>query len=288
MNELVESDVNGFKPVNIQASGNVAIGASRESQEVFGAIMSAKHFPRDKFTAVNNILEACGRYSLAEQAEYKFPRGNQTVSGPTIRLAEIIAQTWGNLDYGVREIERKEDESIMQAYCWDLQTNTRRTMNFTVRHYRDSKAKGKTKLSDERDIYEAVANNGARRLRSCILSIVPGDVTDKAVAACRRTLTSGKDNKTKEDRILEIVRAFSKLGVPQDAIEKRLGHKLDICTDDELADLKGIGNSIKDELTKRTDWFDLGETAQNESTAELNERFAVKTDKKPTREPGED
>jgi hypothetical protein len=278
MNELVE--LNEFKPVNVQTSGNVAIGASREAQEVFGAIMSAKHFPRDKFTAVNNILEACGRFSLAEQAEYKFPRGGQTVSGPTIRLAEVIAQTWGNLDYGISEIERNDDESIMQAYCWDLQSNTRRTMNFTVRHYRDSKLKGKTRFTEERDIYEAVANSGARRVRSCILSVVPGDVTDKAVAACRRTIASGKDNKTKEDRILEIVRSFSKLGVPQEALEKRLDHKVSICTDDELADLIGIGNSIKDEITKRTDWFDLGVTVQNENTEALNEKFSVKPELK--------
>ncbi|BBP90994.1 hypothetical protein BsIDN1_46120 [Bacillus safensis] len=42
------------------------------------------------------------------------------------------------------------------AYAWDLETNTRQTKIFTVKHER--KAKGAiTKLNDPRDIYELVA-----------------------------------------------------------------------------------------------------------------------------------
>lgn len=279
-NELV---VNEFKPAVANVSGNTAITANREAQSVLGMIMAAKHFPRDKFTAQSNILAACERVSLARVSEYAFPRGGKTVSGPSIRLAETVAQCWGNLDYGVVEIERRDGESIAQAYCWDLETNVRKVMNFTVTHYRDTKAKGKVKLTDERDIYEMVANNGSRRVRACILAIVPADVTDKAVLQCRKTLTSGA-GKTKEDQILDIVRAFSGYGVPQDAIEKRLGHVMSNCTPDELADLIAIGNSIKDGQSKRTDWFDLGGTeAQTDDTKALNEKFAPKM-----RQPGDD
>jgi hypothetical protein len=273
-NSVVTTD-NEFKPVSIEGAGNVSVTASREAQQVLGMIMAAKRFPRDKFTAMNNIIESCQRYGLAEKSEYKYPRGGQDVSGPSIRLAEVIAQNWGNLDYGVVEIERKEDESIAQAFCWDIQNNVRRTMNFTVRHYRDTK-QGKKKLTEERDIYESIANYGARRVRACILAVIPGDVTEKAVLACRSTLAKGKGNKTKEERILDVVRAFSNLGVPQEAIEKRLGHEMKLCTDDEIADLVAIGNSIKDDQSKRTDWFDLGETVQSDVTKELNEKFSGK------------
>lgn len=269
-NEVVE--VNEFKPIQTNLHGNTAIAASRESQAVLGMIMAAKHFPRDKFTAQNNILSACDRVSLAKVSEYAYPRGGKTITGPSIRLAETIAQCWGNLDYGVVEIERKDGESIAQAYCWDLETNVRRTVNFTVSHIRDTK-QAKIKLTEERDIYEVVANNGARRVRACILAIVPADVTDKAVNQCRKTLT-GKAGKTKEDQIIEILRAFSVYGVPQISIEKRLGHLMADCTLDELADLIAIGNSIKDGQSKRTEWFDLGGAeSQSEDTKELNDKF---------------
>jgi len=33
----------------------------------------------------------------AEVASYEYPRGNEKVSGPSIRLAEVLAQCWGNM-----------------------------------------------------------------------------------------------------------------------------------------------------------------------------------------------
>lgn len=273
--EIAAIDNEFARPVAIQGGGNLAVSAAREAQAVLGMIMAAKRFPRDKFTAMNNILDSCQRYSLAEKAEYSFPRGGQTVNGPSIRLAEVIAQNWGNLDFGIVELERNDGESTMQAYCWDLETNVRKSQNFTVRHVRDTRG-GQKSLTDERDIYEMTANQGSRRVRSCILAVIPGDVTEKAQAACRKALAKGRDGKTKEDRILDIVRAFDKLGVPQPAIEKRIGHKMDICTEDELAELVSIGNSIRDNVSKRQDWFDLGEGVQSDVTKELNEKFAGK------------
>lgn len=277
--QLVVVENEFTKPVDVSTSGNLAVSAAREAQAVLGMIMAAKRFPRDKFTALNNILDSCQRFTLAEKAEYAFPRGNQTVKGPSIRLAEVIAQAWGNLDFGVVELERRDGESIMQAYCWDLETNVRRSQNFNVAHSRDVNVGGKKvkkPLTDERDIYEMTANQGSRRVRSCILSVIPGDVTEKAQEMCHRVIAAGKSGKTKNDRILDLVRAFDKNGVPQSAIEKRLGHKMDHCTEEEIADLVAIGNSIHDGASKRTDWFDLGEGVQSEATKDLNEKFAPK------------
>ena len=133
-------------------------------------------------------------------------------------------------------------------YCWDLETNVRKSQNFSVKHVRDTK-QGRKELTDERDIYETTANQGSRRVRSCILAVIPGDVTEKAQEMCRKSLAAGKAGKTKEDRIIDLVRAFDKLGVPQSAIEKRLNHKMDLCTEEELSDLVSIGNSIRDNVS---------------------------------------
>ena len=45
--------------------------------------------------------------AVAENAVYSYPRGNTTVTGPTIRLAEMIVQAMGNMDCGTVELERK-------------------------------------------------------------------------------------------------------------------------------------------------------------------------------------
>lgn len=127
---------------------------SRQAQEVQGAIVMAKKFPRDEYDAMERIKRTCQRATLAEQAIYSYPRGGQTVMGPSIRLAEALAQNWGNIDYGVIELEQKNGSSEMMAYAWDLESNTRVTKIFTVEHKRDTR-KGTYQLTDSRDIYEA-------------------------------------------------------------------------------------------------------------------------------------
>ena len=163
---------------------------SRQAQEVQGAIVMAKKFPRDEYDAMERIKRTCQRATLAEQAIYSYPRGGQTVMGPSIRLAEALAQNWGNIDYGVIELEQKNGSSEMMAYAWDLESNTRVTKIFTVEHKRDTR-KGTYQLTDSRDIYEATANFGARRMRACILGVIPGDVVDMAVGECKETVRKG-------------------------------------------------------------------------------------------------
>ena len=138
-------------------SVNTEMMISRQAQEVQAAMVVAKRFPRDEIEANNRILNACKRKSLAERAIYEYPRGGENVTGPSIRLAEVMAQNWGNLDFGITELEQKNGESTVMAYCWDLETNTRQTKIFTVPHIRYTK-KGSVALTDPRDIYEMVAN----------------------------------------------------------------------------------------------------------------------------------
>ena len=280
-NEL--ATVNEFPQTISQVGGNLAVEQSRATSEIMGQVMSAKRFPRDTFTAFNNIMKECERYSLAEKARYSFPRGGQTVSGPSIRLAEVIARQWGNMDCGIRELERTDGESVMQAYAWDLETNFKVTRNFTVLHIRDTK-KGSHKLTDQRDIYELTANQGARRLRACILEAIPGDVAEAAEKKCLDTIKAGPKGITREDRIRKMVAAFAGVGVPKEAIEKRINHPFDAITDDEIVELIGIFNAIKDNIGKRTDYFDLGEV-QTESAKDLTDKL---TKKKEDRQPGED
>ena len=75
------------------------------------------------------------------------------VTGPSIRLAEVLAQNWGNLDFGIVELEQRFGESSMLAYAWDLETNTRQTKVFTVKHKRRARG-ADVSLTDPRDIYE--------------------------------------------------------------------------------------------------------------------------------------
>jgi Membrane protein involved in colicin uptake len=235
-------------------AGTIAIESERAIADSQVKMLMAQRFPRDEAAAFARAMEACQRPSLAAVAFYSYPRGGESISGPSIRLAEELARCWGRIEYGIRELARNEESSEMQAYAIDLENLVYVTKNFTVRHVRDRKS-GKVSLTDERDIYELTANQGSRRVRACIMAVLPPDLKDAAVEQCRKTIAEGSGNVPIGDRIKRMVLAFGKLGVSDELLVKRLGHRLDQTTPDELADLHGIYSSIKDGVTKIDDWF---------------------------------
>lgn len=241
--------------------GTVAIEASRAIAEAQGKLVIAKRFPRDEVQAYNRVAQACQRKGIAEKAFYSYNRGGGTVSGPTIRFAEELARCWGNIDYGIKELSQDEGKSEMQAYAWDLETNAQSVQNFTNPHIREVGGKAKI-LTSQRDIYEINANMGARRLRSRILAILPTDLVDMAIAECKKTL-AGNNDEPLIDRVKKMVVAFGKLGVTQEQIEKRLGHKVDTMTIDDFTDYIGIYNAIKQGESKIAEWFEAEKVASD-------------------------
>lgn len=227
---------------------------SRQAQEVQAAMVIAKKFPRDEFAAVERIKRTCQRLTLASQAIYTYPRGGETVTGPSIRLAEALAQNWGNIDYGILELEQKNGKSEMMAYAWDLETNTRVTKIFSVEHKRDTK-KGAYVLTDSRDIYEATANFGTRRMRACILGVIPGDVVDEAVKICKETVARG-DGRSFQDRINALLDTFKKeFSVTKEQIESYVGMNAGGFGNNEIIMLQGVYKSLKDGQSKKSDYF---------------------------------
>lgn len=238
-----------------QKTATIEAMNSREMQEVKAMVFMAKQFPRDENYALQRILKSCERKGLAERATYEYPRGDTKVTGPSIRLAEAIAQNWGNIDFGIVELEQRSGESSVMAYAWDLETNTRQAKVFTVPHIRSTK-KGSYRLTDPRDIYEMVANNGARRLRACILGVIPGDVVEAAVEKCQETLAKSLGGKL-EEVIKKMVVAFEKeYGVTKEMLEKFIGCKAEVFTPNDVVRLGNVFTSIKDGMGKPEDYFE--------------------------------
>lgn len=244
-------------------SGVVVAEQSRSIAEVQAAVLMAKQFPRDHAQAINRIRMACQRPALAEVSTYTYNRGGADVSGPSVRLAEAIAQCWGNIQFGVRELSQANGESTVEAYAWDLETNTRQVKVFQVPHIRYTKS-GSKRLTDPRDIYETVANNGARRLRACILGILPGDVVEEAVNECENTLKVTVE--LSPEKISKLVKAFEGFGVTKDMLQDRIQRPVDTITPALYVSLTRIGNSLKDGMSKTSDWFKTAEVAPVQTT----------------------
>lgn len=254
-NELQEefsmSQNNANVPANAAANTNV----SREMEEVKGQIFMAKQFPRNTYQAQKRIEDACKRKSLAESATYSYPRGGAKVTGPSIRLAEVLAQNWGNISFGFKELDQNKEESTAMAYAWDVETNTRQERIFTVPHKRVAYGKISV-LTDPRDIYELIANQASRRVRACILSIIPGDVVEDAVNECEKTL-QGDNKQPLKDRLTSALDLFKNdFDVNQSQVEDYFGYSISEFAEKDLMTLGGIYSSLKDHMTKVSDWFD--------------------------------
>lgn len=243
---------------NVQAGTTVNAGTamteqSRAVAETLGKMQVAKSFPRNENEAYAKIMEACGRPAFAQTALYSYPKGGQQVSGPSIRMAELMIRCWSNCETGLKELSQRDGESEMMAYAWDQETNTTFVKNFTVKHER--KARGKTqKLNDQRDIYEQTANNGSRRQRAVMLAIIPDYIVEEAVATVKNTMAGGSSEPI-GDRIRKMISAFGKFGVTNEMIEKYVGHEASLIDQDELADLIGVFNGIKDGSFKPSQYF---------------------------------
>jgi hypothetical protein len=255
---------------------SLAADQSRAVMEVQGQIIMARKFPRDTVAAYTRIIDACKRKGLAERAMYAYTRGKETVKGPSIRLAEEMARAYGNIDCGWRILseDKVTGKSEIEAFAWDLESNYRPRITFTVRHWRDTKSGG-YRLKDERDIYELCANMAARRLRACLLKVLPSDVVEDALAQVSRTL-SGDGEAPLQDRVRKMVAAFSNLGVTQEMIETKLDHALDATTPDELVDMLAIFNTLRQGEKRPADFFEVPSVDQAASEATSSLIDAVK------------
>lgn len=233
--------------VGVEAEKSRAVG------EIQAALIVAQSRPRNEQKAIDRIGNACQRERLAESAQYSYSRGGQEITGPTIDLLTVIANSWGNIQFGFRELSQSNGASEVEAYAWDLESNSKRSVVFTVKHERVGKG-NVTRLTDPRDVYELVANYAQRRVRACLEAIIPPDVVDAAVDQCVKTLKT-KDPVTVE-KVKKLADAFSeKYGVSTAQIEERLGRRMETMTPAQMVSMRRIWKSLEDGMSKPADWF---------------------------------
>jgi hypothetical protein len=232
-------------PAPARVGQQTAVEQSRAAAEVHAAVLVAQQCPRDEQAALAAMRESCRQIRLAERAFYRFPRGGQTVSGPTVHLARELARVWGNVQYGIAELSRDDEhgQSEMQAWAWDLQTNTRSSQVFIVPHVRDKRGSVE-RLTDMRDIYESNTNAGARRLRQAIWSILPPWLVEEAEEICTATLKDGGGVPLAK-RISTAADGFAKRGVSAAQLEQRIGRPRSEWTEHDVVQLGVIWKSLE-------------------------------------------
>lgn len=253
-------------------AGAVAIESERAIAEARAQIQLAKMFPRSMNEVHAEVMSACKLMSLASIAFYTVPQGGQKVTGPSIKLIEQIAASMGNFEWGHRELSRIEagpgpndfGRSEVEVFAWDKQKNNRSPRQITVLHVMDTKD-GPRKLRDQRDIDNKIANVASKQMRGRLQALLPKWLIEAATEECKKTL-AGNNDQPIDVRIRAMTQAFAKFGVKVAHLEQYLGHKLDDTLADELVDLQGVYNAIK-EGTSPSEFFGAQQDDDGAATA---------------------
>lgn len=264
-----------------RATGLSVAGSSDETKaiaEVQAKMILARNFPRDVKYCLEMILIECDNPELAQQAIYEFPRGDSVVRGASIRLVECVSRHWGNIISGVTELGTVGNRASVRAYCWDLQTNFMDEKVFDVEYVRHTK-KGDYPLTDPRDKYEMLANQGARRKRACIQAVIPKFVIDKAMEKCSAVLEASvnKGGKSIDEVKGDMLMAFSNLAdwIGPDELASVCGRDFDKLGPKDIVKLRNLYNAIKDGFVRPEAAFNRETTPEKPSVEESEKLDAL-------------
>lgn len=221
-------------------SPTVMESQSRAEYDV--AITTAKRFPR----VISAFLQraeslATATPQIAAGMEYARPIGGDKVKGPSARLAEIAAATYGNIRVQARIISESATEVVAQGVAHDLETNVAQSTEVAVSIL--TKA-GKRYGPDQVATCRAAACAKARR--NATLLIIPRALLEPIIAKCR--LVAAGDQKTLPARRKDLLDWFESHGAKRSAIFEWLEVKTEEDIDlEKMADLIAARNQAKDD-----------------------------------------
>lgn len=208
-------------------------------------IATAKRYPRNIRRAVENaITVATMDKDTAESCTYMLPRSEKQISGKSVHLARIIAQTWGNMRLESKVIAIEEKQVVAQAIGIDLETN----LGIKVEVRKRITDKQNRRFSEDM-IAVTCAAASATAFRNVVYNVVPKNITDKVYDAAMDYLTGDLSDATKlmTERRKIFDRIMSAYNVTEAEILASVKKELiEHVGKEELIILIGFGTSIKE------------------------------------------
>lgn len=208
--------------------------------EIDMQISTARAYPRslkvfsDKATSLATFSE-----EVAESCSYAVPRAGKSIEGASVRLAEIVVSSYGNIRSGARVIANDGKSITAQGICHDLESNYCATVE-VKRKITDKY--GKTFTED----MQIVTGNAACAIafRNAVFKVVPfalvQPIYDKAKEVAKGTV------ETLVKRRKKAVAYFNDAGIKDiqicDALEIQKIEDIDL---DKLSTLSGMRSSVK-------------------------------------------
>lgn len=261
--------------MKIEEITSVELVEAQQRAEYDIQIATAKRFPRDLTRVKNSCVSlATMDKATAESCRYALPRGGKSIAGPSVHLARIIVQQYGNIRVDSKVKAILDKEIVSEAVAFDLETNY--AVKVEVRKRIVDKY-GKRYNDDMITVTGNAAN--AIAFRNAVFSVVPKAITDACYNASLQAITGDLTDETK--LIQARSKAFKLLKDEYNATEQEVLKCLGVNTinqikAEQIADLRGIYQSLKDGDTTPDETFQRvkGEkTTGNSANAEAGKLF---------------
>lgn len=241
-------EIKGYEVPQVKAPSPAQLVASLDRAEranIDIQVSTAKQYPRSISRCANNAVAiATMDKDTAQSCGYALPRGGKPITGPSVHLAKIIAQQYGNLRAEAKVVEITDKQVVSRGTAWDLENNY--AVSFEVR--RSIVGKNGNRFSDD---MITVTGNAANSIayRNAIFGIVPKSITDKAYKAAQHLITGDLSDEEKliKRRGGAIKHFIDTYGITEEEVIKLCGkHTVNQIQADEIALLLGFAQSLKD------------------------------------------
>lgn len=223
---------------------SASIQYNQDRANIDSQVSTAKAYPRDIARSVTNaIFIATMDGETAAGCTYSVPRGGKPITGPSVNLARILVQTWGNLRAETKVVDITDKHIVSQATCWDIENNV--AVKVEVRR------SIMTKLGRMNDDMITVTGNAGNAIayRNAVYNVLPKSVIEKVYKSAMGMITGDVSDETKLiKRRAEVVDKLKKaFGVTDEEILYAVGKaKMEYIMADEIVVLIGIGTAIKE------------------------------------------
>lgn len=236
--EIVREEQKSYEITDLQNSAGAL--ATITKAEIDVQISTAHAYPRSLSAFMKKAMAMLTmNKEIADECFYVIPRAGKTIEGPSVRLAEIVAASYGNIRSGARVVAEEGEFVVAQGVCHDLENNL--AITFEVKR-RILDSRGNRFNSDMIGVTGNAASSIA--FRNTVFRVVPKVLWLPLYEEARRVAKG--DAKTFEVKREAVLIGFEKLKVPRKKIFEFLGiNGIEDMNADHLVTLVGIGNAIK-------------------------------------------
>lgn len=231
----------------INSGQGLEVFEAQERASIDIQISTAKKYPRDIMRVLKNSITIVSMSEeTAKICRYSKPiQGQETVSGPSVHMARILAQQYGNIRV-VKRIKQITDKTVIaEAVAFDLETNyavcveARRSI-FSVKNNRRF---SETTIETNAMAIMAIAE------RNAILQVIPRSISDEVYKAAYQKANG--DLSDEQKILVAREKAMKYFKEKHDATEPEILHALGLrnvnqINAEKVAELRGFIQSLKD------------------------------------------